>query len=116
MAVFYVSDMGSTFGHSRDSENKARLDTWKKRSNPLKVSDGRCTTTAKGVGDKSISEAGRALLATQLQRLLDAEKSSARVTKVFAASRNSERDQQDQAWTAEFVRRANTIINARCPK
>jgi hypothetical protein len=28
-AVYYVSDMGSTFGHSSDSEKKARLAAWK---------------------------------------------------------------------------------------
>jgi hypothetical protein len=33
---------------------------------------------------------------------------------VFRASRNSERDQPPEAWTAEFVRKARTIIDARC--
>ncbi len=114
MAVFYVSDMGSTFGHSRDSENKARLGAWKKRGDPIRSSGDRCTTTAKGVGDTSISESGRALLATQLQRLIDAEKSGGTITKVFAASRNAERDQSPEAWTAEFIKKAQSIINARC--
>ena len=72
-AVYYVSDMGSTFGYSSVSENKARLKTWQSKD-PIKVSGGRCTTTAKSVGDTSISEDGRALLANGLQKLLDAEK------------------------------------------
>jgi hypothetical protein len=112
-AVFYVSDMGSTFGYSSASEKKARLENWKGKD-PIKVSGGRCTTTAKSVGDASISEAGRALLARGLQRLLDSEKNSGLITRVFQASRNEERDQPAQAWTAEFVRKANTIINAHC--
>lgn len=112
-AVYYVSDMGSTFGHSADSEYKARLDRWKNKV-AIKVSSGRCTTTAKAVGDASISEAGRALLAGGLQRLLDAEKSSGLITRVFRASRNAERDQPAEAWAAEFVRKANTITSARC--
>ena len=57
-AVFYVADMGSTFGHSSASEKKATLNGWKGKD-PIKVSGGRCTTTAKGVGDANISEAGR---------------------------------------------------------
>lgn len=112
-AVFYVSDMGSTWGYSSSSENKARLKGWSGKD-PIKVSGGRCTTTAKSVGDASISEAGRQLLATGLQRLLDAEKSDGLITKVFRASRNHERDQSPEAWTAEFMRKAGTIINARC--
>jgi hypothetical protein len=80
----------------------------------MKVSGGRCTTTAKSVGDANVSEAGRQLLATGLQRLLDAEKTSGTITKVFAASRNQERDQAPEAWTAEFERKAKTIIDARC--
>jgi hypothetical protein len=112
-AVFYVGDMGSTFGYSRSSENKARLDGWKKK-NPIEVSGGRCTTTAKSVGDANISEAGRKLLADGLQRLLDAEKSNRTITRVFAASRNAERDESPEQWTAEFERKARTIIDARC--
>lgn len=112
-AVFYVSDMGSTFGFSSSSESKARLKAWQGKD-PIKVSGGRCTSTAKSIGDASISEAGRALLATGLQRLLDAENSNGLITKVFGASRNEERDQPPQAWTAEFVRKAKTIIDARC--
>lgn len=112
-AVYYVSDMGSTFGYHSSSEKKARLDAWKGKD-PIKVSGGSCTTTAKSVGDANISEAGRQLLATGLQRLLDAEKSGGTITKVFAASRNQERDQSPEAWTAEFERKAKTIINARC--
>jgi hypothetical protein len=46
--------------------------------------------------------------------LLDAEKSDGLITKVFRASRNDERDQEAEAWTAEFVRKAKTIIDARC--
>ena len=88
-AVFYVSDMGSTFGYSS-------------------------STTAKSVGDESVGEAGRQLLATGLQRLLDAEKSGGLITKVFRASRNHERDQPAEAWVAEFERKARTIIDARC--
>jgi hypothetical protein len=112
-AVFYVSDMGSTWGYSSSSENKARLKGWSGKD-PIKVSGGRCTTTAKSVGDANISEAGRQLLANGLQRLLDAEKANGTITKVFRASRNQERDQSPQAWTAEFERKARTIIDARC--
>ncbi|HLN97754.1 MAG TPA: hypothetical protein VK208_04770 [Pyrinomonadaceae bacterium] len=112
-AVFYVSDMGSTFGFSSASENKARLSSWKKKD-PIKVSGGHCSTTAKSVGDSSISEAGRALLAKNLQRLLDAERTNGLITRVFKASRNDERDQPAEAWTAEFQRKAKTIIDARC--
>ncbi|HEX5709607.1 MAG TPA: hypothetical protein VFX96_20175 [Pyrinomonadaceae bacterium] len=112
-AVYYVSDMGSTFGHSSSSEKKATLSGWRGKD-PIKVSGGRCTTTAKSVGDASVSEAGRQLLADGLQRLLEAEKSSGLITRIFRASRNHERDQPAEDWTAEFVRKANTIINARC--
>lgn len=112
-AVYYVSDMGSTFGYNSSSEKKARLEEWKGKD-PIKVSGGRCTTTAKSVGDASISEAGRQLLATGLQRLLEAEKSDGLITRVFRASRNQERDQAPEAWTAEFERKAKTIIDARC--
>lgn len=112
-AVYYVSDMGSTFGYSSASENKARLKNWQGKD-PIKVNGGHCTTTAKSVGDTKISEDGRALLATQLQRLLDAEKTDGVITKVFRASRNEERDQAPESWTAEFVRKARTIIEARC--
>ena len=111
--VFYVGDMGSTFGYSRSSENKAKLDVWKKKD-PIEVNGGRCATTAESVGDASISEAGRKLLADQLQRLLDAEKRDRTITRVFAASRNSERDQPAPQWTAEFERKARMIIDARC--
>ena len=112
-AVFYVGDMGSTFGHSSASEKKARLEVWSKK-NPIEVSGGRCTTTAKGVGDTSISEGGRKLLADQLQRLLDAEKQNKTITRVFQASRNSERDRPATEWAAEFERKARMIIDARC--
>ncbi|HVQ36069.1 MAG TPA: hypothetical protein VMS31_00955, partial [Pyrinomonadaceae bacterium] len=91
-AVYYVSDMGSTFGYNSSSEKKARLEAWKGKD-PIKVSGGRCTTTAKSVGDANISEAGRQLLATGLQRLLDAEQRDGLITKVFRASRNQERDE-----------------------
>jgi hypothetical protein len=113
MAVFYVSDMGSTFGYSSSSEKKAKLSTWKGKD-PIKVSGGRCHTTAKSVGDTTISEAGRQLLATGLQRLVEAEKTDGLITKVFRASRNEERDDPPQAWAAEFQRKAKTIIDARC--
>jgi len=112
-AIFYVSDAGSTWGHSASSESKARLERWKDKD-PIKVSGGRCTTTAKGVNNAQVSEAGRQLLATNLQRLLEAETSNGLITRVFRASRNHERDAAPEAWTAEFVRKANTIINARC--
>lgn len=112
-AVFYVSDAGSTFGYSSASEKKATLAGWRGKD-PIKVSGGHCTTTAKSIGDANVSEAGRALLATQLQRLLDAESSQQTITKVFRASRNAERDQSPEAWAAEFVRKARTIIDARC--
>ena len=112
-AVFYVSDMGSTFGYSRSSENKARLEVWRKKD-PIKVSGGRCTANAKSVGDTSISEAGRKLLAGNLQRLLDAEKQNRTVTRVFDASRNAERDRPASEWATEFERKARMIIDARC--
>lgn len=112
-AIFYVSDTGSTWGHSASSESKARLERWKDKD-PIKVSGGQCTTTAKGVNNAQVSEGGRQLLASNLQRLLDAEKSNGLITRVFRASRNHERDAAPEAWTAEFVRKANTIINARC--
>lgn len=112
-AVFYISDMGSTFGHASASEKKATLSGWRDKD-PVKVSDGKCTTTAKSVGDPTISEAGRKLLADGLQRLLDAEKRDGTITRVFRASRNAERDQPPEAWTAEFVRKARMIIDARC--
>ncbi len=112
-SVFYVSDMGSTFGFSGSSESKARLDKWKGKD-PIKVDDGRCSSTAKAIGDSHVSEAGRALLAKLLQKLLDDEKSNGTITKVFEESRNAERDQPAKAWTAEFIRKANTIINAKC--
>jgi len=112
-AVYYVSDMGSTFGYSADSEKKARLEKWKDVT-PIKVSNGRCTSTAKSIGDSNISEAGRQLLATNLQRLIDAEQANGLITRVFRASRNDERDAPAEAWTAEFIRKANMIINAHC--
>jgi hypothetical protein len=112
-AIFYVGDMGSTWGFSRSSENKATLETWRKK-NPIEVSGGRCTTTAKSIGDTNISEAGRKLLADGLQRLLDAEKQNKTITRVFAASRNAERDRPAAEWAAEFERKARMIIDARC--
>jgi hypothetical protein len=112
-AVFYVSDMGSTFGYSRSSENKAKLEGWKKKV-PIEVRGLRCTANAKSVGDTSISEGGRNLLADNLQRLLDAEKQNGTITKVFEASRNAERDRPASEWAAEFVRKARLIIDARC--
>jgi hypothetical protein len=112
-AVFYVSDMGSTFGFSGASEKKATLAAWKGKD-PIRKSGGQCATTAKSVGDTNISEQGRALLAKGLQRLLDAEASDQTITAVFRASRNAERDQAPEAWTAEFIRKAKTIIDARC--
>jgi hypothetical protein len=111
--VFYVSDMGSTFGYSRSSENKAKLDVWKKKD-PIEVNGGSCTATAKSVGDTHVSEAGRRLLANGLQHLLDAEKRNRTITRVFEASRNAERDQPASKWTAEFERKARLIIDARC--
>ncbi|HYO90304.1 MAG TPA: hypothetical protein VEQ40_01655, partial [Pyrinomonadaceae bacterium] len=92
---------------------KATLNGWKGKD-PIRASGGRCTTSAKSVGDTNISEAGRALLANGLQRLLDAEKENGLITRVFRASRNAERDQPAEAWAAEFVRKAKTIIDARC--
>jgi hypothetical protein len=112
-AVFYVSDMGSTFGFSASSEKKATLAAWQGKD-PIKVSGGRCTSTAKSIGDANVSEAGRQLLAKGLQRLLEAEQRDQTITRVFRASRNAERDQPAEAWAAEFVRKANTIINASC--
>jgi hypothetical protein len=111
--VFYVSDMGSTFGFSSASEKKARLDTWKKKE-PIVVKDGTCTANAKSVGDTHISEAGRKLLADNLQTLLNAEQQNQTITKVFRASRNAERDRPAEEWSAEFIRKARTIIDARC--
>ena len=112
-AVFYVSDMGSTFGFSSSSEKKVRLSGWRGKD-PIKVSGGSCSSTAKSIGDARVSEAGRQLLATNLQRLLDAEKQKGTITRVFRASRNSERDQPPNEWAAEFIRKARTIIDARC--
>ena len=113
--VFYVSDMGSTFGFSSASEKKARLDTWRKKE-PINVKDGSCTANAKSVGDTHISEAGRKLLADNLQRLLAAEQRNKTITKVFRASRNAERDRPAEEWAAEFIRKAQTIIDVRCTK
>lgn len=112
-AVFYVSDMGSTFGYSRSSETKARLEVWRKK-NPIEVSGGRCTANAKSVGATAISEPGRRMLAERLQRLLDAEKRNGTITRIFAASRNAERDRPAAEWAAEFERKARMIIDARC--
>ena len=114
-AVYYVSDMGSTFGFSSASESKARLENWKKKD-PIKVSGGKCTANAKSVGDTNISEAGRKLLADNLQRLLDAEQQNHTITRVFAASRNDERDRPAAQWAAEFTRKARMIIDAHCSK
>ena len=114
-SIFFVADMGSTFGSSSASEKKATLDLWKGKD-PIKVSGGKCYSTAKGIGDDQVSEQGRELLARGLQRLLDAEASDGLITKVFRASRNAERDQPAEAWTAEFIRKAKTIINARCSR
>ena len=113
--IFYVSDMGSTFGFSTASEKKARLETWKKKD-PIRVESGRCYANAKDAGDAQVSEEGRKLLAGNLQRLLDAEASDQTITRVFAASRNAERDQPAAAWTAEFKRKAMMIINAKCSR
>jgi len=112
-AVFYVGDMGSTFGFSSASEKKARLDGWRSKK-PIEVKDGVCMATAKSVGDTRISEGGRKLLADNLQRLLDAEQQNQTITRVFAASRNAERDRPAAEWAAEFVRKARMIIDARC--
>jgi hypothetical protein len=54
------------------------------------------------------------LLANNLQLLLDAEQRNQAITRVFAASRNAERDRPPAEWAAEFVRKAKTIIDARC--
>lgn len=112
-SAFYVSDMGSTFGYASSSEGKARLEKWRTRD-PIKVEDGRCKSTARSIGDNNVSEGGRRLLAEGLQHLIDEERANGTITKVFEASRNAERDQPAQAWTAEFIRKANMIINARC--
>jgi len=112
-SIFFVSDMGSTFGFSSASEKKARLDLWK-GEDPIRVSGDRCYSTAKDIGDAEVGEPGRQLLAQNLQRLLDAEAQNGLITRVFKASRNDERDQPAEAWTAEFIRKAKTIINARC--
>ncbi|HYV82373.1 MAG TPA: hypothetical protein VE931_02595 [Pyrinomonadaceae bacterium] len=112
-AVYYVGDMGSTFGFSSASEKKARLDAWRSKK-PIEVNDGVCTTTAKSIGDARVSEGGRKLLADNLQRLLDAEQQNKTITRVFAASRNAERDRPPAEWAAEFVRKAQMIISARC--
>ena len=112
-AVFYVGDMGSTFGFSSASEKKARLDGWRSKK-PIEVKDGTCATTAKSVGDTRISEGGRKLLADNLQRLLDAEQQNKTITRVFEVSRNAERDRPPAEWAEEFVRKARMIIDARC--
>ena len=112
-AVFYVSDMGSTFGYSSATEKKATLAVWRAKD-PIRVSGGHCIATAKSVGAANVKEDGRQLLARGLQRLLDAERSGGTITAVFRASRNSERDRPVEEWSAEFVRKAKTIIDARC--
>ena len=112
-AIFYVSDMGSTWGHSASSESKARLERWKGKD-PIKVEGGRCVANAKSIGDAPLTEEGRKLLADGLQRLLDAERENKLITRVFRASRNHERDEPAEAWAAEFERKARTIIEARC--
>jgi len=112
-AVYYVSDMGSTFGFSSASEKKARLDAWRSKK-PIEVKDGVCTATAKSAGDTRVSEGGRKLLADNLQRLLNAEQQNKTITRVFEASRNAERDRPPAEWAAEFVRKARMIIDARC--
>src|SRR5262249_14251713 len=99
--------------YSTASEKKARLGVWRGKD-PIKVSGGHCTTTAKSVGDNKISEAGRALLAGRLQQLLAAESQSQTITRVFRASRNGERDRPPEEWTAEFIRKATKISDARC--
>lgn len=114
--IYYVSDMGSTFGSTSSSEKKVRLALWKKRPDPLKLVDGKCVATAENVGNPMVSEAGRVLLATQLQKLLDAENQNKTITRVFLASRNQERDESAEAWTTEFVRRAKTVIDTQCAK
>jgi hypothetical protein len=111
--VFYVGDMGSTWGFSTASEKKARLETWRKKD-PIVVNDGTCTANAKSVGDTRVSEAGRKLLADNLQRLLDSERQNQTITKVFRASRNAERDRPAEEWSKEFGRKARMIIDARC--
>jgi hypothetical protein len=68
---------------------------------------------SEGIGDANVSEAGRQLLAKGF-RLLEAEQRDQTITRVFRASRNAERDQPAEAWAAEFVRKANTIISACC--
>lgn len=112
-AVYYVSDMGSTFGFSSASEIKARLEGWKEKE-PIRISGGQCSANAKSIGGTRISEAGRQLLANGLQRLLDGEKTNGLITRVFRASRNEERDQPAEAWAAEFQRKAKMVIDARC--
>ena len=112
-AVFYVSDMGSTFGFSASSEKKARLEAWRKKD-PISVNNGRCVANAKSVGDTTVSEEGRRLLADGLQRLLTAQQTNGVITRVFRASRNAERDESPEAWTAEFIRKARLIIDAKC--
>lgn len=111
--VFYIGDMGSTFGYSHSSERKATLAQWK-RTVPIKMKGTTCETTAKDVGDPKVSEAGRQLLARGLGRLLDEQNRAALITNVFRASRVEERDQPPAAWAAEFERKARMIIDARC--
>jgi len=103
--------VGDTLREAR--EKKARLDAWRNKK-PIEVKNGTCTTTAKSIGDTHISEDGRKLLADNLQRLLDAEQQNKTITRVFAASRNAELDRPPAEWAAEFVRKAQMIIDARC--
>jgi hypothetical protein len=105
--------MGSTFGFSASSEKKARLEAWRKKD-PISVSNGRCVANAKSVGDTTVSEEGRRLLADGLQRLLTAQQTNGVITRVFRASRNAERDESPEAWTTEFIRKARLIIDAKC--
>src|SRR5215207_7027049 len=72
-AVFYVGDMGSTFGFSSSSEQKARLDSWRSKK-PIEDKDGTCTTTAKSVADTHISKRKRSrefLLLHEMQSAID---------------------------------------------
>jgi hypothetical protein len=59
--------------------NKAKLDVWRKK-NPIEVNGGRCTATAKSVGDTQHQRSGPPAAPNGLQHLLDAEKRNRTIT------------------------------------
>ncbi len=113
-AVFYVGDMGSTFGYSSSSEKKATLDAWRKKESDqgewrtLYHDREECRRhqhqrrRPQAAGRSNFSDCSTPRNKTERSR------------RVFAASRNAERDQPAAEWAAEFERKARMIIDARC--